>query len=126
MKLKQISIFLENSPGHLTKVCEAFALASINMKTISIAETKDFGVMRVIVDNPEAASEALSKAGIASKLIDVLALPVADKAGDFLRILNKAKSENLNVEYAYALSQNATTHMILRFNDMDKASEIFA
>jgi len=126
MKLKQVSIFLENSPGHLNKVCQAFADANINMKTISIAESKDFGVMRVIVDNPEAAVEALSKVGIASKLIDVLALPVEDKAGSFLKILDKAQKANLNVEYTYALSEKDSIYMILRFSDIQKASEIFA
>ena len=81
MRLKQISVFLENTPGHLEDVCKALAEAGVNLLTITIAETKEYGIVRAIVDKPDAAAAALKAAGFFAKLVDVLAVEVEDKPG---------------------------------------------
>ena len=81
MRIKQISVFLENTPGHLEKVCRVLADASVNLQTITIAETKDYGIVRAIVDTPEKAADALKEKGFFAKLVDVLAIEVDDTQG---------------------------------------------
>lgn len=127
MRLKQVSVFLENQPGHLIRVCKVLAQANVNLITISIAETKDFGVMRLIVDDPERAKEALSNAKISCKLIDVLSIEVANKAGSFLEILERAQAEKLNIEYAYAMPAQTpeSSVMVLKFEDIAAAEKLF-
>ena len=89
MKIKQVSIFLENTPGHLEKACKALADGGINIQTITIAETKDYGIVRTVVDKPEEAVEILKNAGMVAKIVDVLAIEVDDTPGALLAILNK-------------------------------------
>lgn len=126
MRLKQLSVFLENSPGHLKHVCEILADAGINIETITIAESNAFGVMRAIVDKPDVAVEALARAGLAAKLVDVLAIEVDDKPGALLQTLQKAEGANLNIEYMYALTKGECGKpvMIMRFTDADKAEQV--
>ena len=93
MKIKQISVFLENTPGNLEKACRAIAEADVNLQTITIAETKDYGIVRAIVDNPEKAVDALKEKGFSAKLVDVLAIEVDDTPGALSSILKKS-SEN--------------------------------
>ena len=98
MRLKQISVFLENTPGHLEDVCKALAEAGVNLLTITIAETKEYGIVRAIVDKPDAAAAALKAAGFFAKLVDVLAVEVEDKPGALLQILKKTSEAGLNIE----------------------------
>ena len=104
MRLKQISVFLENTPGHLEGVCKAVADAGVNLRTITIAETKEYGIVRAIVDKPEEAAAALKEAGFFAKIIEVLAVEVDDTPGALLSILKKASAAGLNIEYMYALT----------------------
>ncbi len=126
MKFRQLSVFLENSPGHLKRVCSILASAGINIRTLTIAESKSFGVMRAIVDRPEEAVSALEKEGVASKLIDVLSVEVADRPGALLEILEKAEAAGLNIEYMYAMTKGecANPIMIMRFSDVDAAERL--
>lgn len=123
MKLKQLSVFLENSPGHLKRVCEILTNAGVNIETIMIAESNNYGVVRAIVDNPDAAVGALARDGLAAKLIDVLAIEVPDRPGALFSILEKADAAGLNIEYMYALTKGSpgTSTMIMRFTDTDRA-----
>ncbi len=124
--LKQVSVFLENTPGHLRKVCSVLADAGVNLQTLTLAESRDYGIVRIIADTPEGAIEALSKAGIAAKLIDVVAVEVADRPGALLGILDKAAQGGLNLDYMYAMTRgiNGNPLMIMRFGDAQKAAEI--
>lgn len=128
MKLKQLSIFLENSPGHLKHICEILAKNQINLDTIMIAESASFGVVRAIVNKPEEAVEALGKEGVVAKLIDVLAVEVENTPGALLGILQKASQAELNLEYMYALriSGSAKPIMVMRFNDITKAETLLS
>lgn len=128
MRLKQVSVFLENSPGHLKRACEALANAGINLETITIAESNSFGVLRAIVDKSQDAVEALAKIGLAAKLVDVLAIEVEDKPGALLSILENAENAGLNIEYMYALTKGSAGNpvMVMRFSDVDKAEKIIS
>lgn len=126
MRIKQISVFLENTPGHLEKVCRVLADASINLQTITIAETKDYGIVRAIVDAPEKASDALKEKGFFAKLVDVLAIEVDDKPGALSAILKSASEAGLNVEYMYAMTRpiHDKPVMIMSFKDIDTAERV--
>ena len=126
MRLKQVSVFLENSPGHLKRACEAFANAGINLETVTIAESNSFGVLRAIADKPDAAVDALAKIGLAAKLVDVLAIEVEDRPGALVEVLKKAEAADLNIEYMYALTKGSAGKpvMVMRFSDVDKAERV--
>ena len=125
-KLKQLSVFLENSPGHLKRMCEILAAADINIETLTIAETNNFGVVRCIVNKPDAALAALVQGGLAVKLVDVLSIEIADKPGALLTILEKARTANLNIEYMYALPKGRVEApaLVLRFTDPARAEAV--
>lgn len=127
MRIKQISVFLENTPGHLEKVCKALAEAGINLHTITISETKDYGIVRAIVDDPEKAARTLKDNGFFAKLVEVLAIEVEDKPGELSKILRKASEVGLNVEYMYAMTRpvNDKPVMVMSFKDIDAAERIF-
>jgi len=122
---KQLSIFLENSPGHLKRMCEILAAARVNIETLAIAETNNFGVVRIIVDKPDAASAALEQSGLAFKQVDVLAVEIPDTPGALLTILEKAQAANLNIEYMYALTKGRPEcpALAMRFTDPDRAEK---
>ena len=125
-KLNQLSVFLENSPGHLKRMCEILAAANINIETLTIAETSNFGVVRAIVSNPGAALAALTQGGLAVKLVDVLAIEIDDKPGALLAVLEKAQAANLNIEYMYALPKGRVEApaLIMRFTDPARAESV--
>lgn len=127
MKIKQISVFLENTPGNLEKACRAIAEADVNLQTITIAETKDYGIVRAIVDNPEKAVDALKEKGFSAKLVDVLAIEVDDTPGSLSSILKKSSENGLNIEYMYAMTRpiNDKPVMIMSFKDIDTAERVF-
>ena len=128
MRLKQISVFLENTPGHLEDVCKALAEAGVNLLTITIAETKEYGIVRAIVDKPDAAAAALKAAGFFAKLVDILAVEVEDKPGALLQILKKTSEAGLNIEYMYALTRPFKDKpvMAMSFKDIDKAEQLLS
>jgi len=126
MRIKQISVFLENTPGHLEKLCKVLADAQINLQTITIAETKDYGIVRAIVDKPEEAITALKDNGFFAKSVDVLAVEVDDKPGALSAILKRTSDVGLNIEYMYALtrSDSGKPVMVMSFKDLDAAESI--
>ena len=128
MRLKQISVFLENTPGHLEGVCKAVADAGVNLRTITIAETKEYGIVRAIVDKPEEAAAALKEAGFFAKIIEVLAVEVEDTPGALLSILEKASAAGLNIEYMYALTPPFKDKpvMVMSFKDIDTAEKLLS
>lgn len=128
MRLKQISVFLENTPGHLEGVCKAVADAGVNLRTITIAETKEYGIVRAIVDKPEEAAAALKEAGFFAKIIEVLAVEVDDTPGALLSILKKASAAGLNIEYMYALPRPFKDKpvMVMSFKDIDTAEKLLS
>ncbi len=107
MKVKQISIFLENKQGHLLEVVDALAKAKINIRALSIADTSEFGILRIIVPDPEAAKKALKKGGFTFNENDIIAVGVSDTPGGLAKALAVLSEEGINVEYLYAFVSKA-------------------
>jgi len=128
MKLKQLSVFLENRPGHLSRVCEVLAKAGINIVTMTLADTREFGILRLIVREWQRAKEVLEVAGFAVNITDVMAIEVADEPGGLEKILKAAESGGLSVEYMYAFAcqRHKNAVIVIRFDDIERASAILA
>jgi hypothetical protein len=124
MRLKQLSVFLENRPGHLSRVCEVLAGAGINIVTMTLADTREFGILRLIVREWQRAKEALETAGFAVNTTDVMAIEVADEPGGLEKILKAAEAGGLSVEYMYAFAckQKKNALIVIRFDDIERAS----
>jgi len=125
VKVKQISIFLENKSGRLAQVTQILAENSINIRALSLADTADFGILRVIVNDAEKASNILKTAGYTLGETDVLAVEVPDRPGGLANVLLPLWKADLDVEYMYAFVQRTGENaiMIFRFEDVDKAIE---
>ncbi len=123
MKVEQLSIFLENKAGRLAEVTAVLAENAINLRALSLADTSDFGILRMIVDQTEKAKELLKAAGFTVGVTHVVAVEVDDRPGGLNTILQVFREAKVNVEYMYAFVQsegkNAT--MIFRFNRIDQA-----
>lgn len=121
--LKQLSIFIENKPGTIRAVCEVLRDNQINIRTLSLADTQQFGILRFLVNDPEKAREVLASAGFTAKETEVLALPVADHPGGLAEILDVIDRNNLNVEYMYAFTfgREDNAVMVFRFADPNAA-----
>jgi hypothetical protein len=123
MKLKQLSLFLENKPGALSAPVKLLADAHINILTLSIAEAGQFGILRLIVRDWEAAKKLLEKNGLPVKTTDVLAIEVADRPGGLAGVLAALEQAGINLEYMYAftLKRESRGLLLFRFDDPDKA-----
>ena len=128
MIIKQISVFLENKAGRLAKVAEEFKNNGINIRTLTIADTSDFGILRMIVSDPALAYDVLKKAGFTVKESGILAIEIDDRKGVFYDVMNLCDENGLNVEYTYSFVEQYSNKAIifLRFEDNEKASAIFA
>ena len=126
MKVKQISIFLENKSGRLAQVTQFLAENNINIRALSLADTADFGILRIIVNDVEKAATILKTAGYTLSETDVVAVEVPDRPGGLSNILSPLWKAGLDVEYMYAFVQSSGENaiMILRFEDPDKAIEV--
>ncbi len=126
MKLKQLSVFLENRPGHLSRVCEVLAGAGINIVTMTLADTREFGILRLIVREWQRAKEVLEAASFAVNTTDVMAIEVADEPGGLEKILKAAEAGGLSVEYMYAFAckQKKNALIVIRFDNIERASAV--
>ena len=126
MKVEQISVFLENKPGSLENATRTLRDANINIRTLSVAETVDFGILRLIVNDVEKANTALKESGFRVSKTPVVAVEVPDKPGGLHSIMEVVSKEGINVEYLYAFveksGQNAV--IIFRFDNPEKAIEV--
>ncbi len=123
MKIKQLSVYLQNEPGHLNKVCKMLADANIDILTLSLADTQQFGMLRLIVKDWEPAMRLLQNAGCIVKTVEVVATEIADQPGGLAYILGIFEEADLNVEYMYAFTSHVREKAILvfRFSDPDAA-----
>lgn len=123
MRVEQIAVFLENKSGRLAEITSIIAAEQVNIRALSVADTADFGILRLIVDDVEKAKAALKNRGFTVGITNVLAVEVADQVGGLATVLKSIEQAGLNVEYMYAFvnksSENAV--LIFRFEDMDKA-----
>ncbi len=125
MKINQISLFLENKPGHLNAVCRTLAEAQINIVTLSLADTQQFGIVRLIVEEWQKAKTALEQAGYVVNVREVVAATVPDRPGGMAEVLDAISEANVNIEYMYAFAfhHGAEAVLVFRFDDPDRAIE---
>ncbi len=128
MKLTQISVFLENRKGRLYDVCRLLGEHGISIRALNIAEATDFGVLRMVVDKPDAAKKALHDNRFVANLTDVVAVEISDKPGGLADVLHLLTKEDLNVEYMYAFVEKRSDKalVVFRFDDTEKALRLLA
>ena len=127
MSVKQISVFIENKKGELAEVTRYIADNNVNLRALSIADTQDFGILRIICENPEKANEVLQEGGYITTMTDVLAAAISDTPGSLASILEVLSEANVVVEYTYAfLSAKAGAYMIFRVDDNQVAAAALA
>jgi hypothetical protein len=125
MTLKQLSVFLENKPGRLGHPCKTLAAANINILTLCLADTEQFGILRVIVRDWEKAKAVLEKAGCVVNVSEVLAIEIPDHPGGMESILAILEPNSINIEYMYAftLKRGSNAVMIVRVDKPDQAAK---
>ena len=125
MIIRQLSVFVENRPGHLIAPCRLLAEAGINIVALSLAETQNYGILRLIVRDWQKAKELLEAGGSRATVTEVLAVQVADRPGGLLEVLTPISAAGLNVEYMYAFATKAGDQAVLvfRFEDPHAALE---
>jgi hypothetical protein len=126
MTVKQISVFLENRPGALAEFTRILEKSNMNLRALSLAESEDFGIVRVIVDDPFETIRILKDEGYVCSITKVIAVEIQDKPGALVRMLNILGDNQVNLEYSYAfLAKKANSaFMILRVEDNDKAIKV--
>ena len=126
MKLKQISIFLENSPGRLYETTQALGEAGINLRALTLSEAADYGVLRLLVSNVSKARQIMMEKQFPARVDEVVAVEIKDQAGSLAKVLQPLMEENISVRYMYAFSGFADNRavMIFCFSDVDKAIEV--
>lgn len=102
MTVKQLSIFVENRSGRMAEITRKIAEAGVDIRALSIADTADFGILRLIVDRPEQAEKALREKGLTVSLTEVIAVQIADRPGGFAEAVQVLTDAGVNVEYMYA------------------------
>ena len=126
MAIKQISVFLENTTGRLGVVTETLANAQINIRAISIADTAEFGILRLIVNHNEEALKALNAKGFTTKVTDVAALEIEDRPGSLAQVMELFRNSKVNIEYLYSSleGQVGKAVIILKLDDHERGLEI--
>ena len=124
MKVKQLSIFLENRAGRLAEVVRLLGDAGINIRALSLADTSDFGILRLIVSNVDKALQVLRDCGHTVSLTDVVAVEVPDAPGGLAGVLDPLRSAGINVEYMYAFVEKATDKAVVIFRFEDSAAAL--
>ncbi|MEK6778256.1 MAG: amino acid-binding protein [Candidatus Deferrimicrobiota bacterium] len=126
MKLKQLSIFLENAPGRLYEATHALGEAGLNLRSLCISDTSDFGILRILVSDVATARRVIMEKQLPARVDDVIAAEIEDTPGSLARVLYPFKETKVNVEYMYALAGTSSGKavMVFRFSDNDRAIEI--
>ena len=126
MKLPQLSVFLENRPGSLMEPLKVLAAADVNLVSISLADTEQFGILRLVLKDWEFAKSVLEKDGWVVNVSDVVAVDVDDQPGGLAQMLGILAEAGINIEYmyAFALRRNVRAVLLFRFEDPDAAIEV--
>ena len=119
MAIKQLTVFIQNKKGTVVSVTDILSKNGINLRALSIAETQDFGILRLIVNDAEAAQKALEENGYLIKTIDVVGVKIGDEPGKLTAALDVLDKSNINVEYLYAFMARTEKHayVVLRVED---------
>ena len=125
MKMKQLTVFAENKTGYLAEITELFADSGVDMKALSIADTKDFGILRIIVDNPEKALAVLGEHGFLGTITEVIGLEISNTAGALAKALAVLAKAGVNVEYLYAFlsAKPDSANVVIKATDNKQAEK---
>lgn len=128
MKVEQISVFLENKSGRLAEVTRVLGKAGVNIRALSVADTSDFGILRIIVNDNDKALKVLKDNEFTVSKTEVLAVEVSDTPGGLSKILDLIEKEKVNVEYMYAFIERSSDSavIIFRFDEIDKALKVLS
>lgn len=126
MIIKQLSVFVENRNGRMLDIARTLAQNDIDISALSLADTSDFGVLRLIVDKPDKAKQALKEIGIVVKISDVIAIAMDDAPGGMAKALEVISNNGISIEYMYACigKTSGKALMVMRTEDTEKAEEI--
>ncbi len=126
MFIKQISVFMENRPGRLAEITKVLSDNDIDMRAINIADTTDFGILRMIVDDPEKAERVLRENNMTASVTDVLAVSIDDTVGAFSKVIALLKEENISIEYIYSFigEKSAKAVIVIKTNDSEHAIQL--
>ena len=124
MLIKQLSVFLENQTGRINQVTDILGKNDINMTAFSVAEGSEFGILRLIVPDPQKAKEVLKENGFMSTITDVICLITPNKAGALAKALNILANEGVFIQYMYAFADGDKAKVIIRPNNLDRCVKI--
>ena len=126
MAIKQLTVFIQNKQGSVVSVTDILSKNNINLRALSIAETQDFGILRLIVNDEKAAEAALLEGGYLIKVIDVVGVKIGDEPGQLTGALSVLDKEGINVEYLYAFMARTEKHayVVLRVEENEKAEAV--
>lgn len=128
MGIKQVSVFVENKKGSLHEITDLLAKAKVDLRSMCIADTSDYGIVRMIADDAERAQKVLCEAGHTANIRTVTAFAVPDEPGGLAKALNLLESNGVNIEYLYALitTANDKAYTVMRTDDTEKAESVLA
>ena len=123
MAIKQLTVFIENKKGTVVSVTEILAANNVNIRALSVAETQDFGMLRLIVNDEEAAEKALAEKGYLFRTIDVVGVKIDDQPGKLSAALSVMEKADINVEYLYAFMSSSAeyAYVVLRVQNNEQA-----
>lgn len=124
MFIKQLTVFLENKDGRLEKVTEILTNNNINILSIALADTKDYGVLRIIVSDPKKGRDALKQADFSAELVDVIGVKIPHEVGMLHKMLKVLSNENIGISYMYLLDSGKKPSMIIKTSNSERAFEI--
>jgi hypothetical protein len=128
MRVKQISVFLENKAGRLWELTETLREKDLNIRALSLADTSDFGILRMIVNRPDEAFDALKAKGFAAAATEVLAVEVPDRPGGLAGVLKALNDDGVNVEYMYAFVEKKAGNaaVVIRVEEVERSASLLA
>lgn len=121
MNVKQLSVFIENKAGRVSEVTDVLGRAGVNIRGFAVSDTADYGIVRLIVDDPEAGQRALHDAGFTVKVGDVICVELPDQPGGLAGVLKIVSDAGVNIEYVYSL---IATFIVINVTDVDKALQL--
>ncbi len=127
MKIKQVSVFVENQPGRLFNMLDALGKAGVNMRALSVSETAEFGIVRMILDNPDTGMDALKKAGYTTRQDMIITAEIPDVPGGLMKsVAEPLAKAGINIDYFYAFLEPTPgrARIVLKVSDVDKAEKL--